>query len=60
MTATLRPTPGISLAGQRAFEAYIADAVIGDAVGTTDGDRCVGEPPSRGSFCTVLSPEFVK
>ncbi len=43
MTATLQTAPGISLSGQRAFASYIVDAVIGDAVGTADGDRCVGE-----------------
>jgi hypothetical protein len=38
---------------------YIVDAVIGDATGEAEGDRCVGEPPSARYYLSALAPRDV-
>ena len=41
---------------QLAFADHLVDAVVLDATGETDGDRCVGEPPSAKYFLGTLAP----
>lgn len=35
---------------------HLVDAVIADATGVADGDRCVGEPPSARYYLATLAP----
>src|SRR5712692_7096447 len=35
---------------------YIVDSVLGDATGASEGDRCVGEPPSARYYLSALAP----
>lgn len=44
---------------QEAMADYIVDSVIGDATGTAQGDRCVGEPPSARYYLSALAPRDV-
>lgn len=39
---------------------YIIDAVMQDATGEADGDRCVGEPPSARYYLGTLAPRDVQ
>lgn len=55
MTAILQGTEP-SVEAQEAMTAYIVDAIIADAAGTSDDDRCVGEPPSARYFLGALAP----
>jgi hypothetical protein len=41
---------------QLAFADHLVDAVVLDATGETDGDRCVDEPPSAKYFLGTLAP----
>lgn len=41
---------------QFAMADYLVDAVVSDATGVADGDRCVGEPPSAKYFLATLAP----
>ena len=41
---------------QEAMVDYIVDAVIGDATGASDAERCVGEPPSAKYYLSALAP----
>jgi len=41
---------------QDAMADYITDAVVLDATGEMDGDRCVGEPPSAKYYLSSLAP----
>jgi len=41
---------------QEAMVDYIVDAVIGDATGVSDGERCIGEPPSARYDLSALAP----
>jgi hypothetical protein len=41
---------------QEAMAGYLAAAVIDDATGVSDGDRCVGEPPSARYYLATLAP----
>lgn len=44
---------------QEAMADYIVDSVTGDATGTAQGDRCVGEPPSARYYLSALAPRDV-
>lgn len=39
---------------------YIVEAVVHDATGEADGDRCVGEPPSAHYYLGTLAPRDVE
>lgn len=41
---------------QEAMSDYLVRAVVSDATGEADGDRCVGEPPSARYYLAVLAP----
>ena len=41
---------------QIALADHIVDAVVKDATGEADGDRCVGEPPSAKYYLATLAP----
>lgn len=41
---------------QVALADHIVDAVVKDATGEADGDRCVGEPPSAKYYLATLAP----
>ncbi len=42
---------------QSAMVNHLVDAVVLDATGERDGDRCVGEPPSARYFLATLAPQ---
>ncbi len=44
---------------QEAVAGFIVDNVIGDATGTAEGDRCIGEPPSARYYLSALAPRDV-
>src|ERR1700694_4843153 len=41
---------------QLAMADHIADAVVRNATGEADGDRCVAEPPSARYYVSTLAP----
>ncbi len=45
-----------NIAEQTAMADFIASSVIADATGESDGDRCVGEPPSAKYYLATLAP----
>jgi hypothetical protein len=45
-----------TIAQQRAMADYLIGAVVGEATGEADGDRCVGEPPSARYYLGALAP----
>ncbi|MDA8359771.1 MAG: helicase C-terminal domain-containing protein [Actinomycetota bacterium] len=53
MTNRFEPT----VEQQSAMADHLVDAVILDATGERDGDRCVGEPPSAKYFLATLAPQ---
>ena len=42
---------------QSAMADHLVAAVVDDATGVADGDRCVGEPPSAKYFLATLAPQ---
>lgn len=52
MTGTDEPT----LEAQSAMADYLIHSVVTDATGESDGDRCVGEPPSARYYLANLAP----
>src|SRR5262245_9182498 len=44
---------------QEAMADYIIASVIGDATGTAEGERCVGEPPSARYYLSALAPRDI-
>ena len=45
-----------TIAQQSAMADYIVSAVVTDATGESEGDRCVGEPPSAKYYLATLAP----
>src|SRR5262249_47392998 len=41
---------------QLAFADHLVGAVVHDATGEADGDRCIGEPPSARYYLATLAP----
>jgi Helicase conserved C-terminal domain len=52
--------PPPTIIEQAAMADYIIDAVVHDATGEADGDRCVGEPPSARYYLGTLAPRDVE
>src|SRR6266496_3019330 len=52
MTRHADPT----VAEQLALADHVVAAVVNDATGEADGDRCVGEPPSARYYLATLAP----
>lgn len=55
MKAVYRP----SRPQQEALADHLVETVIADATGVSDGDRCVGEPPSARYYLSALAPHDV-
>src|SRR2546426_9559549 len=55
MKAVYRP----SRPQQEALADHLVKAVIADATGVSDEDRCVGEPPSARYYLAALAPHDV-
>src|SRR5438093_12929795 len=53
MTDGMEPT----VEQQSIMADYIEAAVVRDATGEAEGDRCVGEPPSARYYLATLAPE---
>lgn len=55
MSDTYKPTT----LDQEAMADFIVQSIIGDATGVSEGERCVGEPPSARYYLSALAPRDV-